>query len=153
MQIFMVVPTTTNVRKFRASPGFRAFIGLGSAIEDIEARYRERARRVSGWSFASGTAPVPIVAEIPTELFSTCACTPNVRCEHNEYLELDNVMGIEAVLKQPIAGWTRVMREHVKAWEVEQRMLGRELKRWVFHKEWLPSLPSASDGAHATMKR
>lgn len=148
MQIFMVVPMMTNVRGFQASMGFRVFLNMGAAMSDLEERYDRRSR---GWSFANGTDPVPIYAHIPEELFSTCACSGY--CDHHEYLLLDLVNPSEPILKKPVKNWERVTIEFFNAWEVQEKLLGHEPKRWKFKRHWENTLTSTERAQRAIMKR
>ena len=151
MQIFMVVPMFTNVRSFNATVGFRVFLDLGTAMVDLEERYKRRSRDRSGWSFASGTDPVPIVAEIDEELFSRCACRGY--CDHHEYLLLDLVNPSEPILKKPVKKWERVTLEFLNAWEVQEKLLGHEPRKWKFKRQWENTLTSTKLAERAIMKR
>lgn len=146
MDVYLVVPETTNVSTLRAPPGWRVFVSLGKAIGDIEERYRVRDRGRGG-GMARGSSPVPVVTHIPDELFyEHCSCEMGSVCSHSPWLIIDEVNLDEPLLKQALGGWRRVTQDDFTAWSIEQKLLGVPMPRhrrspWDYKDYWFHRMP------------
>ena len=132
MDVYLVVPESTNVRRTRAAPGWRVFVELGRAIHELEERFRSRDRSplyCEGLvGMAKGSWPIPITAVVP----------------NRSWLQGDLVNQDEPIVLRPIDGWRRVTQEDFIAWEIERQMvMGTRAFKWSYKKKWFPRLPSS----------
>ena len=142
MFIYMVVPSTMKAQALEAKAGWRVFLALISALNDLEERFqaRERQKYHGAWTGYSMMAfdPVVIQAEIPDEKRLADGLA-------GRYLLWEAVRSDEPMLVQPVRSWRRVTQEDFLIWEVEQALSGFNAPRFAFKERWFNQMPPTSE--------
>lgn len=138
MELYVVVPYTTNASSYTSRVGHRAFVTLDACIKDLEEILTQHER---GYATKWGPRGSSSARHNQKTIFKY-EVSSSSRLEKIEWLRIDPVNQYEPLLLRDLRGWKRLTQEDYNAWRINALMTGKTY-RWNFEDRWLPLFPTS----------